>query len=314
MPRSSWTHLSQRCLFLVIAPLIAFLGGLGTAHGAQPETASFSLRGSNGFALDVTGDGGMVTVIASERRPPVATFAPSGRPRSAGTGNGASTVYTAPAEAAGPEAVDAGLGPLGAIAVRFRPSGRRVVSTVRRVCGRPARVVRRLGVFVGTIRFEGEDGYTSVAATSARGSVGTPLPPDCGSPAPGSGAALASSLSTLERPAAAGAGLSAVDRRTGSSFRATPGPGGVNFSARVEERTPEGVTVVRHAQAGAPTTAFDFDPSLAWAEVTPPAPFSGRGRFAARAGARWAGSLRVTFPGLSVPLTGPNFRSRLERR
>lgn len=303
-------HLSRRCLFLAAAPLIAFLGGLGTAHGAQPQSASFSLKGSNGFALDVTGESGEVTVIASERRPPVATFASSGRPRSAGTGNGASTVYTAPADAAGPEVVDAGLGPLGQIAVRFRPSGQRVVSTVRRACGRPVRVVRRLGVFVGAIRFEGEEGYTTVTATSARGSVGTPLPADCRS-GPTDGAAVASS--TLERPAPRGAILSVRDPLAGSSFRAAPGPGGVSFSARVEERTDDGVTVVRHARAGAPASAFAFDRSLAWATVAPPAPFSGRARYAVGAGVRWTGNLRVTFPGLSVPLAGPAFRSRLER-
>ncbi len=290
----------------------ALLACVGTARGAQPQSASFGLRSSNGFALDVTAEGGDVTVIASERRPPVATFAPSGRPRSAGTGNGASSVYTAPAKAAGPETVDAGLGSLGGIAVRFRPSGRRVVSTTQ-ACGRPARVVRRLGTFVGTIRFEGEDGYTTVAATSARGSVGTPLPDDCGSPGSRSGTAVASSRSMLIGSVADGAVLSAVDPRSGSSFRAAPGSGGVSFRARVEERTADGVTVVRHAQAGAPASAFDSNRVLTWASVTPPAPFSGKARFAAGAGVRWTGSLRVTFPGLSVPLTGPGFRSRLER-
>ncbi len=288
---------------------IAFLGCLGTARGAESQSASFSLRGSNGFTLDVAGERGEVTVIASESRPPVATFASSGRPRSAGTGNGASTVYTATAKAAGPEVVDAGLGSLGQIAVRFRPSGHRVVSTVRGACGRPVRVVRRLGVFVGTIRFDGEEGYTTVAATSARGSVGTPLPADCRSPGSTSGAAVASS--TLPRAAERGAVLSVLDPRTGSSFRAAPGAGGVSFSARVEERTDEGVAVVRHAQAGAPASAFAFNRSLTWAAVTPPAPFSGKARFAAGGPVRWMGSLRVTFPGLSVPLTGPGFRSKL---
>jgi hypothetical protein len=299
-------------LFLAATVSVVVLGSFGTARGAEPQSASFSLRGSNGFALDVTGEGGEVTVIASERRPPTATFAPSGRPRLAGTGNGASSVYTVPATVAGPAALDAGLGPLGRIAVRFRPSGRRVVSTAE-ACGRSARVVRRLGVFVGTIRFEGEDGYTTVAATSARGSVGTPMPSDCGSPGPSPGAAVASSRSTATGSVAGSAVLSAVDPRAGSSFRAAPGPGGVGFSARVEERTDDGVTVVRHAQAGAPAAAFDFNRSLTWAAVTPPAPFSGTARFAAAAGVRWAGSLRVTFPGLSVPLTGPGFRSTLGR-
>jgi hypothetical protein len=313
--RHEWKWASRRCLFLAAATSIVVFGALGTAHGASPQSASFSLKGSNGFALDVTGEGGEVTVIASERRPPVATFAPSGRPRSAGTGNGASNIYSVPARAAGPGAVDAGLGSLGRIAVRFQPSGRSVVS-VARVCGRTDRVVRRLGVFVGTIRFEGEDGYTTVAATSARGSVGTPLPADCGAVRSGPGRAVAFSGSTrapLTGSVPRGAVLSALNPGTGSSFRAAPGVGGVSFSARVEEETADGVTVVRHAQAGAPASAFDFNRALTRAAVRPPAPFSGSAHFDAAAAIRWAGSLRVTFPGLSVPLTGPDFQSRLRR-
>lgn len=312
MLRASRIHVYQAFLFLAVAASVALFSGLGTARGAQPQSASFSLRGSNGFVVDVTSQGDEVTVIASERWAPVATFGPSGRPRSAGTGNGASTVYTAPAEAAGPETVEAALGELGRIAVRFRPSGRRVVSTARQACGRPGRVVRRLGVFVGTISFEGEGGYTTVAATSARGSVGTPLPPGCETPGSPSGAAVASSSSPVGSTAA-DAVLRAVDPRTGSRFRAAPGPGGVVFRAWVEERNADGVTVVRRAQAGAPASAFRFNHSLTWAAVTPPAPFSGTARFAARAGVRWRGNLRVTFPGLSVPLTGAGFRAGMGR-
>jgi hypothetical protein len=311
MLRAARIRSSQAFLFLAVAASVALLFGSGTARGAQPQSASFSLRGSNGFLVDVTGQGDEVTLIASERWAPVATFGPSGQPRSAGTGNGASTIYTAPAKGAGPETVEAGLGELGRIAVRFHPSGRRVVSTARQACGRPGRVVRRLGVFVGTISFEGEGGYTTVAATSARGSVGTPLPPGCRTPGPTSGAAVASSMPIGSAPG--GAVLSAVDPRTGSGFRAAPGTGGVSFRARVEERNSDGVTVVRRAQAGAPASAFRFNRSLTWATVTPPAPFSGTARFAARAGVRWRGSLRVTFPGLSVPLTGAGFRAGMGR-
>jgi hypothetical protein len=302
----------QGFLFLAVAASVTLFFGSGTACGAQPQSASFSLRGSNGFVVDVTSQGDEVTLIASERWAPVATFGPSGRPRSAGTGNGASTIYTAPAKAVGPETVEAALGELGRIAVRFRPSGRRVVSTARQVCGRPGRVVRRLGIFVGTISFEGEGGYTTVTATSARGSVGTPLPPGCETPGSTSAAAVASS-SMPTGSAAGDAILRAVDPRTGSRFRAAPGRGGVIFRARVEERNADGVTVVRRAQAGAPASAFRFNRPLTWATVTPPAPFSGTARFVAGAGVRWRGSLRVTFPGLSVPLTGVGFWAGMGR-
>ncbi len=311
MPWSGLVRPSRRSLFLAIAVLITSSAGLGTARGAQLQSASFSLKGSNGFGVDVVSEAGEVTVIASEGRPPVATFGPAGRPRSAGTGNGASSVYSAPAEGAGAGIVDADLGDLGSIAVRFRSTGRRIVTTARGVCGRPLRVVRRLGVFVGTIRFQGEDGYTTVAASTARGSVGTPLPSHC-PPAPAA-FGLAVKPSSLQRRPTTTASLVAVDSRSGSRFRATTGAVGVGFRAQVEERNADGVSVVRRAQAGAPLAAFDCDRSLSWAKVTPPAPFSGSAGYIAGPGARWTGTLRVTFPGLSVPLTGPGFRTSLGR-
>jgi hypothetical protein len=291
-------------LFLALFP--------GSAGAAAPQSASFSLRGSNGFVVDVSSQGGKVTVIASERRPPVPTFTPAGQPRPAGSGNGAASVYSVPAIGAGPGTVDAGLGALGRIAVSFRASGERIVTTLPCGHGSPTRVVRRLGTFAGTIRFQGEQGYTAVAATSARGSVGTPLPADCRALVPAS--ASTSSSSPPLRPLTGDAALAAVDPGAGSSFRAVTGLGGVSFRARVRERNADGVVVVRRAYAGAPLSAFAFNRSLTWAAVTPPAPFSGSARFAAGSRPGWRGGLRVTFPGLSVPLTGAGFRSKLERR
>lgn len=304
-------------LFLVL------LSCPGRSRAAGPQSASFSLRASNGFAVDVSSEGGEVTVIASERRPPVPTFTPGGLPRPAGTGNGASTVYSVPAIAPGAETVEAGLGTLGRIAVRFRPSGERTVTTLRCDRGWSARLVRRLGTFTGTIRFQGEGDYTAVATDSARGSVGTPLPAGCldRDPAtavsadPASSHASAATLPSSSRrhPPIPLAVLTAVDFAAGSSFRAATGPGGVRFRARVRERNVDGVAVVRRADAGAPLAAFAFNRSLTWATVAPPAPFSGSARFAAGPGPGWRGSLRVTFPGLSVPLTGAGFHSTLGR-
>jgi len=300
---------SKPGLFFVAAVLaavvLALFAGPGRSRAAAPQSASFGLRGSNGFALDVSSQAGEVTVIASERRPPVPTFAPDGSPRPAGTGNGASNVYAVPAIAAGPGTVDAGLGALGRIAVRFRPSGERTVTTLRCDRRRPLRVVRRLGTFTGTIRFQGEGGYTAVTATSARGSVGTPLPAGCPAARPAS--------ASVARPARS-AVLTAVDPGAGSSFRAATGPGGVTFRARVRERNADGVAVVRQAFAGAPLAAFAFNRSLTRVRVSPPAPFSGSARFSTGPGRAWKGGLRVTFPGLSVPLTGAGFHSKLERR
>jgi hypothetical protein len=306
--------------------LVLFLVGLtvgavsiaptAQATGRVEASASFSVPGSNGFALDVSSQGGEVTVIASERQPPVATFGPDGRPRPAAPVNGASSVYTASTESAGPGVVDVGLGEIGSIAVRFRPSGRVRVSDLGRVCGRHLRIVRRLGTFTGTISFRGEGGYTSVAATSARGSVGTPMPAACKrGEAPGSPSRPLFRRGRGASPAPSGTALlTAFDPGSGSGFRAATGPGGVRFRARVEERTAGGVTVVRRAYAGAPADAFAFNSALTRAVVRPPAPFAGDARFETKsAGVVWRGSLRVTFPGLSVAMAGPGFRPSLER-
>jgi hypothetical protein len=295
-------------LFFALMAFGALSTDPGAALGAPGQSASFSLRGSNGFVLDVSAEGGEVTVVASERSSPVPTFSSAGVPRRPGDGNGASSIYLAAAKATGPGVIDAGLGALGTIAVHFHPSGERTITTLRD-CDRPVTLVRRLGTFDGTISFEGEDDYTTVAATSAKGSVGTPLPAGCKH----DGGASTSSL-VLSHPArSVGAILTAADPAAGSSFRAATGPAGVAFSARVRERNEDGVLVVRRAAAGAPLAAFDFNGALTRATVRPPAPFSGSAGFVSGGGPAWQGNLRVTFPGLSVPLTGAGFRPRLAR-
>ena len=247
-------------------------GGRALARPPAPSSAAFTLPASNGFTIDVGSEAGVVTLVASERRPPFATFSPAGRPRPADTGNGASSLYFATA-ATGPSEIDARLGGLGAIAVSFRPSGETEVTVLRsRIvggrCAPAIRIIRHLGTFTGTIRFHGEDGYTAVEATRAPGSVGTPLPPAC--PRARS-ARLGADLGA--------AALRAVNRRAGTSFEARTTPSGVSFRATLEERLEGGLVVVRRAFAGAPRSTFSFNRTLTWARVKPPAPFSGSARF-----------------------------------
>lgn len=286
-------------VFLVQAPNRAD----GASVPAATSSAAFTVRGSNGFTIDVGSQGGTVTVAASERRPPMSSFSPAGTPRPADTSNGASSVYYARESSAGPGEVVAPLGGLGRISVSFHPSGERRVTVLHRGhCSRPTRIVRRLGTFSGTIEFKGENGYTSVVATRARGSVGTPLPAGCAS----------ASASSWPPPGAAV--LRAANRRVGTSFRATTTASGVAFVAVLEEHLGDGVVVSRRAYAGAPPSAFSFDRALTAARVKPPAPFSGVARFDSgddRRGATWEGSLRATFPGASVPMTGPGFKPSL---
>jgi hypothetical protein len=278
----------------------------------RTASAAFSLGASNGFTLDVESRGAAVTVVASERRPPVATFSRAGAPRPASSDNGAASIYYARGASAQPGDIEARLGRLGQISVSFRPSGRSRVTTLAPgaaglACGRPIRIVRRLGAFVGRIEFSGEDGYTEVLAARARGSVGTPLPRDCGD----SSRLLSRTAATPRHPL-----LRAVDHRAGTRFEARTSGAGVAFVATWRERLEDGLVVSRRAYAGAPRSAFGFDRQLRTARVTPPAPFSGTARYSAAAGAEdpavWSGSLSATFPGVAVPMTGPGFRARLE--
>jgi hypothetical protein len=286
-----------------------------SASAADPSaqaaaSAAFTVRGTNGFTIDVGSERGLVTIAASERRPPIATFSPSGRPRPAGDANGASSIYHARGSSSNPGEVDAPLGRLGRISVRFRPSGETHVTVLPSGdCAEPNRIVRRLGTFTGTIEFQGEHGYTSVAAQSARGSVGTPLPSGC-------------ATATASRPGGdhapwpdpATAVLRAANKRVGTSFRATTTDTGVAFLATLDERLGDGLVVTRRAYAGAPPSTFSFDRALSSARVKPPAPFSGVGRFESGGEHRdgsWTGSLRATFPGVSVPMTGAGFKTSL---
>ncbi|HKO37708.1 MAG TPA: hypothetical protein VJU14_05010 [Solirubrobacterales bacterium] len=287
--------------FASASALVVLLGLLPLAASAS-SSAAFSVRGSNGFRLDVESAGERLTLVASERRPPVATFSRAGVPRPAGASNGAASIYRLRARRSDPGRIEVGLGRLGRIAVDFQPSGRTRVTRLgprdgALGCGRSVKIVRRLGTFVGVVEFKGEGGYTSVRVGRAPGSVGTPLPSGC------------AGASRSPR----GAALTAVDHRSGTRFEARTTKAGAAFLATWRERLGGGVVVSRRAYAGAPRGAFGFDEDLTSARVRPPAPFTGSARYlggAADAG-RWQGSLRATFPGAAIPLTGAGFRAGL---
>jgi hypothetical protein len=298
--------------------LVGTAGGAAAAErpgGKPPLSGAFSLRGSNGFRLDVESRGGVVTIVASERRPPIATFGGNGAPRPAVAGNGAASIYRLRVGDRDPSRIEAPLGRVGAISVSFRPSGRSRVThwrPGRGACGQPTRIVRRLGTFVGTVEFHGEGGFTSVEATRARGSVGTPLPSDCaGGPDPAARAGFFRAGSSSDVV------LSAVNRRSGTRFEARTTAFGAAFQATWRERLEGPVVVTRQAYAAASRSAFTYGDDLGSARVAPPAPFAGSARYrvaADGAAARWTGNLTATFPGAAIGMTGPGFRAQLRGR
>jgi hypothetical protein len=285
-------------------------GATAGANPASPTSAAFTVHGTNGFSIDVESEGGRVAVVASERRPPIVTFSQGGRLRPAGAGNGASSIYYARGSSSDPRQIEARLGRIGRIAVSFHSSGKVRVTELNgqaAACAAPrTRLVRRLGTFSGTVEFRGEDGYTAVRATRVRGSVGTPLPRGCP-------AARAAALAPRPWPSPGSARLDAVDRRAGTHFKATITDRGAAFLAVLQERQRGGLVVSRRAYAGAPPGTFTFDDALTSARVRPPAPFLGSARFVDRGAGlgSWVGTLAVTFPGVTIPMTGSGFRTTL---
>ncbi len=177
-------------------------------------------------------------------------------------------------------------------------------------CVGAERIVRRLGTFTGTIKFQGENGYTTVDLASAEGTVGTSLFRNCTTKiSHRAGRAQASSsddsvyLTALSRSA---------DMFIASTC--TKGPS-TCFYANSLEPISKDVIVVRSAQAVATKDSFTFNNALSSATLTPPAPFSGRGSFRSGPGgsSSWTGSLEAAFPGVTVPLTGTSFKAKLSR-
>ena len=306
----TWALAGVAALFLVsgqVGPEPALAGPPAPAEVAA--SAAFVVHGSNGFALNVESERGKVTVVVADRRPPVPTLSRTGRPLPANPGNVASSTYVAFGASSDPHRVDVPLGRLGRISVSFRPSGKVRVTKPgagpeTRGCAAPRRLVRRLGTFVGTIEFRGEHGYTTVAASKAEGSLGTPLGRGCLEPGERDRAIEPSSVG-------GDVVLTALSHRAGAQFEAATTGAGVAYTA--SSVSPLGVNMVvsRGAQALAPLRSFAFDDLLHSARIEPPAPFSGSAGYELGQGPVWAGNLSVDFPGASTPLAGPDYRATL---
>jgi hypothetical protein len=218
---------------------------------------------------------------------------------------GQGAIYQAPGVVT-EEKVEADLGSLGEIDVAFRPSGK--IGVTHPSCDPNYRLTYEKGVYVGTIEFRGEEGYTRVSTKRAR--FWFPLA-DFGCPGSVTGEAFGRDLP--------GARLRARTRFESSRLvlqanQNRPGQR-VRVEAGLTERRGE-IEISREAGAIYPADSFRFAPNLRTAVLAPPAPFSGTGLFrrGAKPAGRWTGTLRVDFPGRSgVSLTGSRFASSLMR-
>lgn len=247
---------------------------------------AFRLPASNGYSLYV-----------------IAVPARAGRSASLliyATAKGKGVRYSVPA-AVTETSMQADLGAMGRIAVTFHPTNQAETVT----CGK-REIPFDSGQWEGEIRFQGEQGYTSVEATTVPGNLDY-VTEECeifwsGGPAngPQPGAEL-----FLRNPGL-GARLSVSKRRPGAAAQI--------FASMTEHAN--GISIARYASLRMPGKSFTYDRRLRTATVRPPAPFAGSARYDRdkKAGQRWSGDLTVDMPGHSgVALTGQTLRAYLVR-
>lgn len=274
---------------------------------AVPATA---LAG-NGFDLkfQLTTSNGYKMTIAGYDATAVITAAKPGRSH-----DRAWSTYIARGKVS-PTAIDASFEALGSVDMRFHPSGGATYGKRHKHCIGADRYTIQPGVFVGSVNFRGEGGYTSAKAHRVKGKVVTPRVLKC----------LDSFFEEFERirhhkpPAKKPkvTRLSAFMRSglTAVLFGASERGGKAGYLAEIEQ-TVGSLGVFRGAFVHASPATFAFDNALGSAGVTPPPPFSGSGSFQRTpTGAKsWTGSLAVSFPGApNVPLTDPRFKTQLTR-
>ena len=278
---------------LLAAPGAAAKPGYVVIPGSH--SVELNLKGSHGFRIGAGKVGRLFYFQTADRRS-VATYLKRS-PRQKGDG------------------IKARFPGFGRISVRFHPQGPPQREPPFFPGCHGGETVKQPGVFVGTIEFRGERGYTSASRTSAPGEVTTTEKEVCKR-------STFDDAPDVERDSIE---LYAYSRSKGravgfdASTLGLPDSPFTTFGASVAERR-RGMTIFRGTFAAGKESqlvAGDSRPYPRSATVTPPAPFHGSGEFQRTPeGERsWTGTLSVDFPGLDrVALTGPSFDARFCQR
>ena len=283
---------------VTVAAALLAPAGASAVESQEPTVMTFAAKGSNGYK--------MVALVAVQpegsgvEEGEIGLFVERGRNRG--------VTYAVPHATVTKKKIEADLGELGKIAVTRVPTGRTKI--VHEKCLPEGKAQVEIDRFEGTIEFHGEEGFTSVDATSAPGGTFSSF---CGIPEGGRipGRQLPGAQLRVNREIGEESSVSlyATQKRPGEK---------TSISAEVME-TRDGMEIHRFVGVHAPASALTFDGKLRGATVKPPAPFSGFGHFEARAGAReldpgiWSGDLSVDLPGhADVRIGGPGFRAVLD--
>lgn len=244
--------------------------------------SSFQVRATNGYLIDVYAfSRGEVVVEASSRDGRVA--------------------YLAHARVS-PDRVQAKIGHLGRISMRFHRLGPWEKSREPQGDCRGRRAIVQKGVFRGLLKWRGERGFATARATSASGLSVASYREVCKGENAGTGNDKASEPT-----------LTAKSRRPRGFLEVQTYdlPNEPLFIANLWEPGPR-LGIYRSLSAVGGASNAEFSPSGA-ATISPPPPFSGGAEFQPIHGATgsWSGTLTGFFPGLgSVPLAGPTFSAR----
>ncbi|MGN6586159.1 MAG: hypothetical protein ACTHKT_01645 [Solirubrobacterales bacterium] len=269
------------------------------------DSAAFTLAGSNGYSLYFKSEKGALTIVASRHRPAQPTISPTGKLVPGNRGSSSESTYMMQGVPHDPATISADLGKLGNVSLAFQPSGEKKVTWVdlgskSEKCIGATKIVRRLGNFVGSVSFRGENGYTEAEALTVPGTVGTSPFRNC---------------TTLHRRGARASAARRPAAPEAEAFLSVPGEasllasrdsGEAHFFAAGSELLESDLTVLRTATAAGGHGLFSFLPDGSRATVNPPAPFSGAATYRDPRGGspRLTGDLSVEFPGLVQPLTG----------
>lgn len=272
--------------------------------GAPRTVARFKLTGANGYALEIERFDRRLTVRVSR-------------------GSGSASYELAAQGPPSTNGVAARVPGLLDIAVRFMPTTK--TELLPKGGGCSYNVTRHTrGVFVGRIRFEGEQEYTRVDASRASGTVNHRVRSRCrpgGRTARTSGAEADKTVEVDASLNTAGRLLEFNCAKGEYPLFAPPDYEGRNrrfFLAELFENG-KAVDVVRKVELTGPPSTFVVDDALTKASISPPAPFEGSAEleqeeptFLVIPEPTWAGSLAVSFPGAAhTPLVGPDFAVRL---